>query len=95
MRFEKAFYLAANRALDLTIENVLGRDAFDRELQEFRNLHTTAVRECEDTAVFPCAADGRKTGEEERDCFWGDAGCGATCLDEVAARELSSPPLSI
>lgn len=82
VHWDYMFYLAANRSLDLTIDN-LGRNDFEKELQEYRRLQALVKEKCIDKAIFPCSESGER--QKETNCLWTDAGCGHECINEVAA----------
>jgi hypothetical protein len=83
IQYDAALYHAANLALDMTIEQ-LGSAEFQNRLETFKALQQKASKLCDDVK-FPCSSTGKKLPREQLDCFWEDSGCGATCLDGVAA----------
>jgi hypothetical protein len=75
---------AANQSLDMTINQVIGRDRFQQAVQGFQALHQRAHDICEPTAVFPCADDGTPQPQaSSTNCYNGDQGCGYPCLDTL------------
>lgn len=84
IREDLALYEAANQSLDMTIER-LGRDTFESNLATYKMALAEGQKRCGDTTVFPCTKDGQRVHPSETDCLWTDSGCGATCLDAVAA----------
>ena len=81
VKFDRLLYLAANRSLDLTIE-ALGREEFERKLDQFRIAQKVAAETCLNTTRFPCSPKGEM--RKETDCLWKDSACGTDCLDRVA-----------
>jgi hypothetical protein len=100
VHWDHALHQAANRSLDLTIDNTLGRDQFESNLAKYRQAQDLATKRCASKTVFPCSISGggKKKPDDETDCIMGDAGCGYQCLDEVASDlglwgpEGSQPP---
>jgi len=80
--YDLEFYRAANASMDLTID-LLGRDAFEANLQKYRHALEIAAERCLPTTM-PCDEGGNYHNEEETDCIWKDSGCGIACLDKVA-----------
>ena len=81
--WDMAFYQAANRSLDLTIDR-LGRERFEKNLALYEQARKLSREKCLHKTVFPCSAGGKFTPDELTDCLWKDSGCGSECLDEVA-----------
>lgn len=84
IKYDAALYRAANRSLDLTIDQ-LGRDEFLRNLHKFRSALKVANDRCGHTIIHRCTEGGEIVGASENDCLWDNAACGMTCLDGVAA----------
>ena len=63
----------------MTIDSI-GRDKFEKALQEHRHLMDLVSLKCWDRALFPCSKDGVK---QKGNCYWKDSGCGFKCLDEL------------
>lgn len=85
IKHDLAIYKAAEKSLDLTIEK-LGPE-FYRKLGALKKAQALAVEKCQGNSVFPCLSDGTKaTKRDGLDCLWSDSGCGAGCLDSIAAR---------
>jgi len=83
--WDELLHAAVNRSLDLTIDETLGRDDFDRELQRFRTMRSAINEICTSKKVkFPCADDGVK--RRQTNCLRFDMGCGHSCMDSVVAR---------
>lgn len=76
-------YEAANKALDLTIEQ-LGKEQFKKNLEMFRQAQSAARKTCLPRQVFPCTSKGELN--PAKNCLWKDSGCGTDCLDEVATE---------
>lgn len=76
-------YKAVNQSLDMTIDR-LGRTTFDAKLAKYRRALKLSEELCGPTAVFPCDKNV-KTPRNITSCLWKDSGCGAACLDQVAA----------
>jgi hypothetical protein len=81
MKYDRAFYKAANASMDLTID-ALGRDLFEGNLAKFRQAQAVAKETCLARTVFPCDSAGRE--HNDTDCLWKDSGCGVACLDKIA-----------
>jgi len=77
-----ALYQAANRSLDLTIDR-LGRHEFQTKLVQYQTGLEISRQRCAANVTFPCTKQGFKRNETS--CLWKDSGCGAGCLDQVAA----------
>lgn len=74
-------YQAANRSLDLTIEQ-LGRDRVQEQVNRFRQARQAVQERCH--PVLPC--DGKGNFRPDADCLWKDSACGMQCLDQVATE---------
>jgi len=83
-QYDLLLYEAANRSLDRTIDTVLGRDAFEQNLQKYMDAVRLAKDRCLSKTVFPCDQDGKYHPPPETDCLWNDSACGGDCLDEIA-----------
>ncbi|CAB9503582.1 expressed unknown protein [Seminavis robusta] len=86
VKWDRLFYEAVNQSLDKTIQ-ALGRKAFERNLQRFKQAQDVAHKQCRGKVRFPCstARDGLpplRMGES--DCLWNDSACGMSCIDDVA-----------
>ena len=79
-RSDYMLYEAAKKSLHLTIDH-LGRDIFNKNLEDFRQAMEVARSKCDGRVKFPCAPDGSKNPDTE--CVWEDSGCGQTCLNDV------------
>ena len=85
---DMVFYNAANASLDKTIDETIGRTAFDKALAKFKSAQQIVNTECstEDQTKFPCTNDGVKLSEHLTDCYHKDSGCGKTCMNNVIAN---------
>ena len=79
-RSDYMLYEAAKKSLHLTIDH-LGRDKFNKNLEDFRQAMVEAKAKCDGLVKFPCAPDGSRNSHT--DCIWEDSGCGQTCLNDV------------
>ena len=84
--YEMALHVAVNKSLDLTIDERIGRNRFEKVLAEYQHLQQLVRRRCEEEAKYPCTAEGKRRNDDETDCYWGDAGCGFPCIDRVVAE---------
>lgn len=87
VKYDRMLYDVANRSLDITIDQTLGRDAFEKNLKIYKNALAEIRRRCSATTIFPCTG-GIYHGENETDCLWNDSACGMDCIDNVA-KELN------
>lgn len=85
VRWDHVIYQAANRSLDLTIDE-LGRDNFYHYLVKYRQAQKAVQEKCDVPGIFPCTSDGSATPRKENGCLWNDAGCNFYYLDKVAAE---------
>jgi len=83
--WDRVFYNAVNRSLDLTIDR-LGRKDFEEKLALYKRAKELSNDKCLQRTTFPCSAGGIYTPHEQTDCMWGDSACGVECLDEVATE---------
>jgi len=88
IKWDLELYKAANRSLDLTIDNVLGRTEFENQLQRFREAQQVVHDRCAPIAKFPCSPQGQVRTPDETNCLFKDSGCAYECIDEVA-KELN------
>lgn len=83
-KLEQMVYGAINRSIDVTIDDVVGRDVFNVRLQEFLRAKALAQDRCLNKVVMTCTADGNLTAVNERSvCYNGDVGCGHLCMDKL------------
>lgn len=81
-------YSAANRSLDLTIDNVIGRDRFEQALSYHNYLMHKVNLKCEDSIVFPCSQQGLyQMNESDKNCYKFDLGCGYPCFDYIVDQQ--------
>jgi hypothetical protein len=81
--FDYVLYDIVNASLDRTIA-AIGRDKFDRTLQELRYMRNKVDIECQKEAIFPCSSNGTIQHEtSSSNCYWFDSGCGYKCVDRV------------
>jgi hypothetical protein len=81
IHWDSALYKAANRSLDLTIDQ-LGRPEFEQQLAKYQHAKEIVHDRCLPGTVFPCSAGGELN--RETDCLWKDSGCGMRCMDQVS-----------
>ena len=76
-------YEAINKSLDLTIDNVIGRERFTKALQQFQYVQQNLVKkQCPTSKItFPCTNDGKHN--PVNDCLQQDVACGYKCLDSI------------
>ena len=83
-KLEQMVYDAINRSIDVTIDDVVGRDVFNVRLQEFLRAKALAQDSCSNKVVMTCTADGNLTAVNERSvCYNGDVGCGHLCMGKL------------
>jgi hypothetical protein len=70
--WDQLLHRVANRSLDRTIDETIGRDAFERQLGRFQAARRVAVDKCASRAVFPCDEQGGF--HNATDCIWNDSG---------------------
>ena len=75
-------YQAVNKSLDMTIEERIGREVFEKALEEHRYLMRLVEERCEDRVFSLCSKDGVEQWEIAN-CYKRDFGCGYPCLDEI------------
>mmetsp|Transcript_23470 Transcript_23470/g.55606 ORF Transcript_23470/g.55606 Transcript_23470/m.55606 type:complete len:506 (-) Transcript_23470:294-1811(-) len=79
-------YKAANRALDLTIEQI-GRTVVQNESDRQQRMIKLAYDVCLRNAKFPCSSEGKlQLGLSKDSCYHEDWGCGFHCVDELKRR---------
>mmetsp|Transcript_35195 Transcript_35195/g.85180 ORF Transcript_35195/g.85180 Transcript_35195/m.85180 type:complete len:683 (-) Transcript_35195:153-2201(-) len=88
IKWDLELYKAANRSLDLTIDNVLGRTEFENQQRRFREAQQIVHDRCAPIAKFPCSPQGQVRTPDETNCLFKDSGCAYECIDEVA-KELN------
>jgi len=80
----KLLHQAANKSLDLTIQNTIGQDVFDKALEEHKYLMSLVNQICASKAIFPCSKEGKYQGLSRKNCYSSDNGCGYPCLDKIS-----------
>jgi hypothetical protein len=84
--YDFILYAAANRSLDLTIDE-LGRRRVETEVREYRMLMKSVEQHCRSKAVFPCSAEGRWQRKASlTSCFAQDSGCGNKCVQQILTK---------
>jgi len=83
--WDELLYEVVNRSLDLTIDR-LGRDKVAANLETFLRAKDAAIEQCVGEHTFPCSTSGKAIDQNHTDCIWKDSGCGASCLDRIAAQ---------
>lgn len=80
-------YAVVNRSLDMTID-MIGRDRFQRELEQYRRAKTMAEDQCLDSTIFPCIVEGDPPIPDSRtSCLVADIGCGYECIRRVLGED--------
>lgn len=81
MKYDLLLYRAANKSLDNTID-ALGREEFEKQLKEFREVLAVAQTICESETVYRCDKTGTYVGNMNSTCLLWDIGCGYHCLNQ-------------
>jgi len=80
-------HAAALKSLDLTRER-LGRDRFERTLQDYRRLKAAVNERCSNETIGHCSAKGEvQRALSTLNCYSDDSGCGYPCIDRMLAEE--------
>ena len=87
VEWDRAFYEAANRSLDMTIDR-LGREDVERKVELYRWAQSLVKQQCAAEAKLPCTPEGVKRAPSETNCLFADSGCAYQCLDALVADEL-------
>lgn len=82
--YDYLLYAAANKSLDLTM-NALGRERVEQEVDKHQRLQRLAEATCQNEALFPCSAEGKRQNSKES-CYHQDWGCGYRCLDRLQSQ---------
>lgn len=83
--WDEILHKAANRSLDLTIEQ-LDRAEFEMKLREFQRIQRAVVQKCK--IIVPCNTAGiPPIPQEETDCIVRDSGCGFDCMDDYFRQQ--------
>lgn len=69
---DQLLFRVANRSLDRTIDETIGRPTFERQLERFLKAQRLAGKRCVSRAVFPCDDKGRY--RNDTNCLWNDSG---------------------
>ena len=86
IEWDYSLYVAANASLDRTIDEVIGRELFERDLAKYRHFQSVAESTCGPHAIFPCSSSGMK--QRKTNCLWMDSACANDCIDDIA-RQIS------
>ncbi|KAL7580776.1 hypothetical protein ACA910_001056 [Epithemia clementina (nom. ined.)] len=102
IQWDSVVYDLANRSLDKTIDETIGRDAFNVKMAQFRQALAVAEEMCGPEVEAPCTGGGLFDDEDSKrpaptkigrarlpqytDCLVVDSGCGFMCLDDVATK---------
>ncbi|GAX13894.1 hypothetical protein FisN_5Lh207 [Fistulifera solaris] len=82
---DRLLYEVANKSLDRTIDELIGRPSFERDLAQFRDLRQQIENACQNETNFPCSQDGSPQLElAKANCYVRDFGCGYPCIDRFA-----------
>lgn len=82
---DRLLYQVANKSLDRTIDEVIGRQEFEENLVKFRELRRQIEHACLNQTNFPCSEDGSPQLElAKTNCYVRDFGCGYPCVDRYA-----------
>ncbi|GAX16834.1 hypothetical protein FisN_5Hh207 [Fistulifera solaris] len=82
---DRLLYEVANRSLDRTIDELIGRPSFEKELFQFRDLRRQIENACQNETNFPCSQNGSPQLElAKTNCYVRDFGCGYPCIDRFA-----------
>ena len=77
-------HMTVNKSLDLTIDQRLGRAAFNRKLTEYKRLKAIDAARCAPNTILPCSKDGvNQVGASRDNCYAEDYGCGYPCIDKM------------
>jgi hypothetical protein len=85
VHWDNVLYQAANRSLDLTIDQ-LGRGKFETQLAKYQRAKEIVHDRCLPVTTFPCSPGGGYNLDEKTDCLWKDSACGMTCMDQVSTE---------
>jgi hypothetical protein len=83
-KWDHALWEAANRSLDLTIDN-----KFNKQLLIYKNALKQVQIHCSTKAIYPCmdGMDGKKPLSMRRtNCLYDDTGCGYKCIKLIAKK---------
>ena len=94
-KWDSVLYQLANRSLDMTIDQTIGREDFNHALATYRHAKEVAHERCSGEVAFPCTGGGiidtpgnlgSRIPPQDTDCLMKDSGCGYMCLDDVASE---------
>jgi Galactose-3-O-sulfotransferase len=78
VQYDQLLFRVANRSLDRTIDETIGRPVFERQLAKYVKAQRLASERCLSQTVFPCDDEGRY--RNDTDCLWNDSGTYACCI---------------
>ena len=79
---DELLYRVANANLDRFID-VIGRDVFEKALQDYRQAKQKMEQACSDV-VRICGPNGEFIPPKRRSsCYYNDSGCGYECVDKL------------
>jgi hypothetical protein len=82
---DRLLYQVANKSLDRTIDELIGRPLFEKDLVQFRDFRRQITNACQNETNFPCSQDGSPQLElAKANCYVRDFGCGYPCIDRFA-----------
>lgn len=84
--WDELIHHAANRSLDLTIDQTIGHEKFGKALEKFRYYQQRVYESCASSVRYPCSSDGVRRLDNSTDCVYNDWGCGFRCIDETVGR---------
>lgn len=77
-------HAAVNASLQRTIDETIGREAFDQRLKLYEYYKSQAQKECANQTFVHCSADGVPQRDKSRkNCLGDDSGCGYQCLSKL------------
>ena len=93
MKWDKAFYDAANAKLERTIDK-LGRAKLEKNLETFQAAKKVVADKCQPLAKLPCDDEGARRNANETNCLFLDSACAYDCIDQVA-KELGLDDITV
>jgi hypothetical protein len=77
-------HMTVNKSLDMTIDQTIGRSAYQRKLAEYKRLKELDLEKCAPHTILPCSKDGvNQVGPSRHNCYTEDYGCGYPCIDQM------------
>jgi hypothetical protein len=77
-------HMTVNKSLDMTIDQSIGRSAFQRKLTEYKRLKELDLEKCAPNTILPCSKDGvNQVGPSRHNCYAEDYGCGYPCINQM------------